>query len=263
VYQLGALPEDVQGLLENFAVAVSLGFDGLGSVLRCSGLASPVNVLTFWLIVPYLITILVSAGSILWAAVKKRGEPAWFRQAVLWSMRPALLIAFGSYPIVASAAFQAFACEPLGDVSLRFLPPTYTLECGPAGQPTAEYERLTTVALIAVMLYPVGISVFTAILLYLARKPLREGKTTDFTRAIGFLHAEYEPQFFWWELVEQLKKLVLVGLAVFVTPGSIGQLVFGLIFALVHVRRFRGQRSPQNPASKLLLLPLRRSSWHM
>ena len=141
MYQLGALPEDVQGLLENIAVAVSLGFDGLGSVLRCSGLASPVNVLTFWLIVPYLITILVSAGSILWAAVKKRGEPAWFRQAVLWSMRPALLIAFGSYPIVASAAFQAFACEPLGDVSLRFLPPTYTLECGPAGQPTAENGR--------------------------------------------------------------------------------------------------------------------------
>ena len=103
VYQLGALPEDVQTLLDRVAVGISFGFDGLGSVLRCSGLASPVNVLTFWLIVPYLITILVSAGSILWAAVKKRGEPAWFRQAVLWSMRPALLIAFGSYPIVASA----------------------------------------------------------------------------------------------------------------------------------------------------------------
>ena len=65
---------------------------------------------------------------------------------MLWSLRPALLIAFGSYPIVASAAFQAFACESLGDVSMRYLPPSYSLECGPPGEPTAEYERLTTVA---------------------------------------------------------------------------------------------------------------------
>ena len=115
--------------------------------------------------------------------------------------------------IVAQLSFQAFACEALGDVSLRYLPPDYALECGPEGAPTAEYRRLQTVAAVAIACYPIGISLATALLLYLAREPLRAGRATEFTRAIGFLHDGYAPRFFWWELVEQLRKLLLVGLA--------------------------------------------------
>ena len=233
VYQLGALPEDVQNFLDRVAVGISLGFDGLGSLLRCTGLASPVNVLTFWLVAPITLTLVVSAAAMTWAAVSRRNGPSWLREAMLWSLRPALLIAFGSYPIVASAAFQAFACESLGDVSMRYLPPSYSLECGPVGEPTPEYQSLQTIATLAIAIYPVGISLCTALLLYLAREPLRAGRSTDFTRAISFLHGEYEPDYFWWELVEQQKKLLLVGFAVFVTPGSIGQLVFGLLFSMI------------------------------
>ena len=254
VYQLGALPEDVQHLLERVSFGISLGFDGLSSLLSCFGLVSPVNILTFWLVAPVLITFIVGVGVLLWAAARQHVEPSWVRHALLTSLRPALLIAFVSYPIVASVAFQAFACEPLADVEMRFLPPDYSLECGPKGEPTDEYRRLTNVALTAIMLYPVGISLTTALLLFFARVPLRAGQSTDFTyaasspasvayvklyalirgrHAISFLHQEYEPHFFFWELIEQQKKLLLVGFAVFVTPGSMGQLVFGLIVALV------------------------------
>ena len=31
--------------------------------------------------------------------------------------------------------------------------------------------------------------------------------------ALGFLHREYEPRYFWWEIVEVVKKLVLIGFA--------------------------------------------------
>ena len=107
--------------------------------------------------------------------------------------------------MVASVSFQAFACEPLGDVTMRYLPPDYTLECGAEGEPTAEYQRLRDVAAVALAIYPLGISLFTAALLFLARKPLQAGLSTDFTRAIAFLHQEYEPSFFWWEVGGQFR----------------------------------------------------------
>ena len=79
VYQLAALPQDVQRLLAVFQVGVSLGFDGLGSLLGCTGVASPVNVLTFWLIAPMVITLAVSACALVWAAGRRRGGPSWVR----------------------------------------------------------------------------------------------------------------------------------------------------------------------------------------
>ena len=36
------------------------------------------------------------------------------------------------------------------------------------------------------------------------------------------------------QLMEQQKKLLLVGFAVFIRPGSVAQLMFGLIVALLH-----------------------------
>jgi|TARA_B110001469_G_C9549399_1_gene272608 hypothetical protein len=44
---------------------------------------------------------------------------------------------------------------------------------------------------------------------------------------------DYEPAYFWWELVEAWKKLVLVGFAVLVSPGSIEQLVSAYLVALI------------------------------
>merc|ERR1719469_1106574 len=234
VYHLNTLPQSVAQLLDAIETGISVGFDGFGSLLGCAGLSSEVNTLTSYIIAPVLVVLITSAAILLRAAARQRGNQSWARQALLTTLRPALLISFFSYPIVASVAFQAFACEPLEDVSIRYLPPDYSLECGPEGEPTDEYKRLTDVAIVAIVIYPVGISLTTALLLYIARVPLRAGHSTDFTQAISFLHTEYEPAFFWWELVEQLKKFLLVGFAVFVTPvGSIVQLVYGLIVGLV------------------------------
>ena len=140
VYHLNSLPSNVDGLLGAFGFVISLGFDKMGSVLSCAGLSSEVNTLTFYVIAPILIGLVTSTAVLLWtgAAARWRGEPSWRRLALLASLRPTLLVAFGFYPIVSSVAFQAFACEPLGDASLRYLPPTYTLECGPEGDPTDE-----------------------------------------------------------------------------------------------------------------------------
>ena len=63
-----------------------------------------------------------------------------------------------------------------------------------------------------------------AALLLLSRKAILREEPTTLSRALAFLHEDYKPHFFYWELVEVLRRFVLCGVAVLVHPGSIVQL---------------------------------------
>ena len=60
--------------------------------------------------------------------------------------------------------------------------------------------------------------------------------------ALVFLHEPFRPQFFWWELVLVMQKLILVGLFVLQSfkPGSFLQLLLGIsvafCFTVVHMQ---------------------------
>ena len=43
------------------------------------------------------------------------------------------------------------------------------------------------------------------------------------SRAISFLHHEYEPHMFWWEVIEMLRRFVLVGLMVLMQVAYFGR----------------------------------------
>ena len=89
----------------------------------------------------------------------------------------------------------------------------------------------------AVIVYPIGVTVFCALLLRSASTDIKAtGQTglehgTLLSRAIGFLHDEYNVTFFWWELMEMGRKFLLIGLFVTVAPGSIIQITIGTIFS--------------------------------
>ena len=88
-------------------------------------------------------------------------------------------------------------------------------------------------ALLAIILYPIGVPSFTACLLYLEHDALRNEHETRRSVALAFLYSEYEPTFFFWELVEISRKLILVGFMVLVSPGTMYQLLIGLFIAFV------------------------------
>ena len=44
-----------------------------------------------------------------------------------------------------------------------------------------------------------------------------------------------QANFFWWEIVEQLKKLVLVGFATVILPDTMYQLLLAFMFCLLHM----------------------------
>ena len=74
-----------------------------------------------------------------------------------------------------------------------------------AGEQTTyspEYQRVRSLASLAIALYPVGVPVAYAVLLFWCYGELRTGRPiATLARALRFLHREYMPQLFWWELV--------------------------------------------------------------
>ena len=64
------------------------------------------------------------------------------------------------------------------------------------------------------------------------RRAVWSGEPTKLSRSIGFLTEEFDKSYFGWELVEVVKKLVLVGLMSVVMPGSLNQLVLAFVIVL-------------------------------
>jgi hypothetical protein len=136
---------------------------------------------------------------------------------------PVLTALFFLYPLVTKAAFDGFPCYTFAN-GRGWLRADVSIECG-----TADHSAATGVAWIAVVAYPVGIWLFCLICLWRASSAIIAGKDTNFTRAVGMLHREYDATAFWWELAEMVRKFLLVGLFVTLEPGSILQIAIGTI----------------------------------
>ena len=112
-----------------------------------------------------------------------------------------------------------------------------TLECG-----TAEHLRVKQLAWIAIALYPVGLLLLNYLLLVCARTAILQKRPTALSSSIAFLHKEYEPHMYWWELVEMLRRFVLVGLMV-LAQGSVWQILAGALLSVVFLL-FQQQAAP-------------------
>ena len=180
----------------------------------------------------------------------KGGTPGLLKTAVLRALPPIGLISFLSFPAVATQAFRAFDCDCFED-GRSFLTADYSLMCEASGcvmggealvtpswsrkTPAAftpEYRRVHMLAWLAIVLYPICIPALYTALLIAARKALHNNKVTPLSKALEFLHREYEPRYFWWEILEVVKKLILVGFAAIIVPGSVTQLVMAMLVSL-------------------------------
>ena len=52
---------------------------------------------------------------------------------------------------------------------------------------------------------------------------------------IDFLEAKYEPDYFYWEVVEMTRKMTFVGPLSFMMPGEDLQPMFGALIALTYL----------------------------
>ena len=122
-------------------------------------------------------------------------------------------------------AFRAFVCDDLGDA--QYLKADYSVECN-----TQRHSVIILWALVAILLYPVGIPLLYAYLLFKVRDKLLNSEQSSLSFALEFLHKPFKAHLYWWELVHVSQKLVLVGFFVLVQPGSFTQLVLGMSVAV-------------------------------
>ena len=82
----------------------------------------------------------------------------------------------------------------------------------PAG--SAELADAQAIAWAAIGMYPVGVIVLCAALLYGCRHTLLLGEaSTPYSRSVSFLHNPFSPTYFYFDILEMTKKLLLVGFA--------------------------------------------------
>jgi len=85
-------------------------------------------------------------------------------------------------------------------------------------------------ALINICIYPAGVPSFFILLMWREREQISDSINQ---KKYGFLFADYVQMYFLWEVIDLFRKLLLSGLMIFFQPGSVGQLLAGMIIALI------------------------------
>ena len=245
------MPASVAALLDTFD-GLNLNIDAVGLSLPCLQLGSFFDRLLFVMLSPCVIALLIVAWCTTAEALAANRTSTRLKGGLIRALPYLLGLSFLAFPMVSSLAFQAFSCEYFDD-GTRFLRADYSLNCD-----TDEYDAVMNLAWAAIVLYPLAIPLVCLVLLLSTRKAILTEQPTPLSRALAFLHQDYEPSMFWWEIVEIAKKarhahmdlpriltfqqlpfcnapwqLFLVGFCVLILPGSTMQLIFGFGFSLV------------------------------
>jgi hypothetical protein len=136
-------------------------------------------------------------------------------RAGLQRVLPLMLVtSFLLVPSTSTMIFKTFLCDPIEinqfandtDRYRSYLHDDLSLSCD-----SDEYFRTKGVALAFSFVWPVGVPIMYAVLLWASRKALLAGVQTKLSQATAFLSGDYEPFAFWWEPVEMCRKLTLTG----------------------------------------------------
>jgi len=136
------------------------------------------------------------------------------RGALQW-LPASLVIAFCFTPSVCASIFQAWHCVPFdfdNTQEISFLAQDLSVRCGDS----AEHSEIEAVAWVLVAIWPIGmVIVYLAVLIPTRHAFLDEHSSNEnglhLLRATTFLHRDYKPAFFWWEVVALGQRTILTG----------------------------------------------------
>ena len=118
-------------------------------------------------------------------------------------------------PTVSKGIFDTWDCREYeldgatGEIR-TFLKSDLQVVCSGNDHPE-EYGEITNIAYFFLLVWPIGMPLIFLLVLFPIRKALRQRRKTIMVQATAFLHKEYEPTFFWWEIVTLMQRLILTG----------------------------------------------------
>lgn len=153
----------------------------------------------------------------------RRGASHGLRELTLRTMPAMLLIAFISLVAISHRMFSVYDCMSFEADSLSsptrssdFVATDLSVACNDlavthGGEMGSEYARVKLIAAALIAVWPVGMPLAFVIVLFSMRHSFRTCRATRLTRATSFLHHEFEPQFFFWEPIVLVQRLVITG----------------------------------------------------
>ena len=113
-----------------------------------------------------------------------------------------------------------------------------------------EWVKWSTVSIISIFIYPIGIPLLFFVILYRNKHKLwtnfkkkvdNNGRTiSNIKNRFGFLYGRYKKDKYYFEVIEFNRKLILVGAIMFLMPGSIMQIsiafIISTIFFILHIK---------------------------
>jgi hypothetical protein len=122
-----------------------------------------------------------------------------------------LMVTFLLVPSAATRIFKTFLCDQYelnNNVTRRYLLEDLSLDCD-GSEYNSGYLSIWNLTVALMILWPVGVPLLYAILLWATRDALRTGTSTHLSRATAFLWADWTRSAFLWEPMEMCRKLTL------------------------------------------------------
>ena len=195
------MPATVAALLDSFE-GINLDIDAFGLPLACLQIGTFYNRLLFVVFAPCVLALLIVAWCTAGEAHASTPGLTLLRGGLMRALPYLLGLVFLAFPMVSSLAFQVFVCEEFED-GTRFLKVDYRVDCNVGDK----YGSVVSLAWFAILLYPIAMPLACLLLLLKARTAIMTEEPTLLSRKLAFLHQDYVPSMFWWEVVEITKKV--------------------------------------------------------
>lgn len=150
-----------------------------------------------------------------------------------------IFVTFFVYSSVSSAVFRAFACDKLDDGN-AYLRADYRIECD-----SPRHKAFQIYAGLMIVVYPVGIPLFYALILFHEHKTLVKGlghEAQSRGESTSTLRRPYRPSVFYYEVVECSRRVLLTGAVVFIYPNTASQIAVTIVIAFTFVLVSEGLR---------------------
>jgi hypothetical protein len=145
------------------------------------------------------------------------------------------LAMFCLYPGLAQRIFQIFRCTTIQyyPTQIEYMSNDFNVQCY-----SDEHSQATTIAIVFMVLFVLGIPAFMFTILFTHRHILHNNSHPRFdqvSKRFGSFYRMYEDSYWYWELVETLQKALMTGALVVIAPGTSAQIFVGILLVLFHM----------------------------
>ena len=240
---------------------------------ECTPIASTGSSFRSWLLFKALSPLLVILIAVLWAIGAECRKFGFGKQGlysgVLNAMPLALVTSFLFVPSVSKNIFRSFLCvryqfdgrDIMAASSYSYLHYDVNVRCSENGYIDAEHDTIKSIATMLIFVWPVGMVALYLFALLPCRTAIQQHHQTNLVRATKFLHRDYAANCFYWELVELMRRTILMGWVLLIpTEISFIRLMVALLLSitslvlLLSIRPYRKQVDTMYAAGCQLVL---------